>query len=107
MFLIDTMVLSELRRRERDPGVVAWINSQRHEDCFLSVVSIGEIERGIARKRVGDPAFAALWRSSAADERGRGTALGPVIGLEHGLTVVTRNRKHFRPTGGSGAHVAG
>lgn len=59
MFLIDTMVLSELRRRQRDAGVVAWVREQRQEDCFLSVVSIGEIERGIARKRVNDPAFAA------------------------------------------------
>ncbi|MFZ4804431.1 MAG: hypothetical protein ACOYLI_07190 [Synechococcus lacustris] len=59
MFLIDTMVLSELRRRQRDAGVVAWVREQRQEDCFLSVVSIGEIERGIARKRGGDPAFAA------------------------------------------------
>lgn len=32
MRLIDTVVLSELRRRERDPGVVAWIGSQRQED---------------------------------------------------------------------------
>jgi len=59
MFLIDTMVLSELRRRQRDACVVAWVREQPQEDCFLSVVSIGEIECGIARKRGGDPAFAA------------------------------------------------
>ncbi len=58
MFLIDTMVLSELRRRRRDPGVVAWIRRVRQEDCFLSVVSIGEIERGIVRQRAVDPLFA-------------------------------------------------
>jgi predicted nucleic acid-binding protein len=58
MFLIDTMVLSELRLRQRDPGVVAWLGRQRPEDCFLSVVSIGEIERGIARKRTSDAGFA-------------------------------------------------
>ena len=58
MFLIDTMVLSELRLRQRDLGVVAWISRQRPEDCFLSVVSIGEIERGIARKRTSDASFA-------------------------------------------------
>jgi len=48
VFLIDTMALSELRQRQRDPGVVAWIRSQRQEDCFLSVVRIGAIQRGIA-----------------------------------------------------------
>ncbi len=52
------MVLSELRRRQRDAGVVAWIAEQRQEDCFLSVVSVGEIERGIARRRAADPVFA-------------------------------------------------
>ena len=35
MYLIDTMVLSELRRRHRDAGVVAWIAEQRQEDCVL------------------------------------------------------------------------
>jgi len=59
VYLIDTMVLSELRRRTRDPGVVGWISRQRQEDLWLSVVSIGEIERGIARQRTTDPAFAA------------------------------------------------
>ena len=33
MYLIDTMVLSELLRRQRDAGVVAWIAEQRQEDC--------------------------------------------------------------------------
>ena len=49
MFLIDTVTLSELRRRERDPMVVKWFERQRTTDLFLSVISIGEIERGIVR----------------------------------------------------------
>ena len=126
MFLIDTVVLSELRLRQRDPGVVAWISGQRQEDCFLSVVSIGEIERGIARKRTNDAAFAsqlAGWLDQLL--RLYGDRLLPVdvgvarrwgqlcvgIGhdgadlliaataLERGLTVVTRNLRHFSPTG--------
>ena len=58
MFLVDTVTLSELRRRERDPMVVAWFERQRTTDLFLSVISIGEIERGIARQRAIDPGFA-------------------------------------------------
>src|SRR3954452_9773914 len=57
MFLIDTVMLSELRRRERDPMVVKWFKRQRTTDLFLSVISIGEIERGIARQRAPDPGF--------------------------------------------------
>lgn len=126
MFLIDTMVLSELRRRQRDPGVVAWIGRQRQEDCFLSVVSIGEIERGIARKRTTDAGFA-LQLAGWLDQLLRlyGDRLLPVdvgvarrwgqlsaelghdgadlliaaTALERGLTVVTRNPRHFTPTG--------
>ena len=41
MFLIDTVTLSELRKRERDPMVVKWIERQRTTDLFLSVISIG------------------------------------------------------------------
>jgi len=58
MFLVDTVTLSELRRRQRDPAVVAWFERQRTTDLFLSVISIGEIERGIARQRATDRAFA-------------------------------------------------
>ena len=35
MYLIDTMVLSELRRRQRDAGVVAWIAEQRQEEFVV------------------------------------------------------------------------
>ena len=110
MFLIDTMVLSELRLRQRDPGVVAWISGQRPEDCFLSVVSIGEIERGIARKRTSDAGFAQQLPVDVGVAR-RWGQLSAVIGhegadlliaataLERGLTVVTRNLRHFEPTG--------
>ena len=126
MYLIDTMVLSELRRRQRDPGVVAWISRQQHDDLFLSVVSIGEIERGIARQRSMDAAFAeelATWLNrllhlhrerllavdlpvarrwgqlSAALGHDSADLLIAATALEHGLTVVTRNLRHFTPTG--------
>src|SRR6195256_3145768 len=59
MFLIDTVTLSELRKRLRDPTVVKPFERQRTTDLFLSVISIGEIERGIARQRTTDPGFAA------------------------------------------------
>src|SRR6202049_5064786 len=58
MFLIDTVTLCELRSGERDPMVVKWFERQRTTDLFLSVISIGEIERGIARQRATDPGFA-------------------------------------------------
>ena len=50
MYLIDTVALSELRKLQRDPGVVAWFEQQRTTDLFVSVISIGEIERGITRQ---------------------------------------------------------
>ena len=67
MFLIDTDLLSALRRRERNPGIVQWVSKQRTTDLFLSVVSVGEIERGIARQHGRDPGFAralATWLDS-------------------------------------------
>ena len=126
MFLLDTDVLSDLRRRERNPGIVRWMSGQRTADLYLSVVSIGEIERGIARKRSRDPAFARVlagWLDTvlrlygerilavdltAARRWGRLSAtighagadlLIAATALENGLTVVTRNVRHFEPTG--------
>jgi predicted nucleic acid-binding protein len=126
MFLIDTVTLSELRRRQRDPEVVAWFERQRTADLFLSVISVGEIERGIARQREADPGFAAAlgswldkvlalysdrilpfdlgtsrrWGALSAD-LGNDSAdlMIAATALEHGLTVVTRNVSDFASTG--------
>lgn len=125
MYLLDTDVLSELRRRRRDPNVVAWIGSVVPSDLFLSVVTVGEIERGIERQRKTNPAFAdalAAWLDLTLRAYGdrilpltvemarRWGRLSAQIGnqgidlaiaataLEHGLTVVTRNVSHFEPT---------
>jgi hypothetical protein len=126
MFLIDTVTLSELRRRERDPKVVKWFERQRTADLFLSVVSIGEIERGIARQRAIDPGFVgalAEWLDrvvtlygerivpfdlraarrwgvlSAAFGNDSADLMIAATALENGFTVVTRNVSDFERTG--------
>ena len=48
MFLLDTDVLSALRQRERHPAVARWLAAQRTADLYLSAVTVGDIERGIA-----------------------------------------------------------
>jgi len=58
MFLIDTDVLSALRKRKRHPEVARWVETQRSADLHLSVVSVGEIERGIVRQLKRDPQHA-------------------------------------------------
>ncbi|MEF2277922.1 type II toxin-antitoxin system VapC family toxin [Deinococcus sp. YIM 134068] len=57
MFLLDTNVVSEEMNRRPDPSVVAWMQRVELETAFLSVISLGEIERGIAslERRAGGP----------------------------------------------------
>ena len=134
MFLLDTDVLSALRRRERNPGVVSWVESQRTADLYISAVTVGEIERGITQQRRGNPSFArelALWLDrvlslyadrvlpldiAAARRWGQLSAtlghdgadlLIAATAIEHGLTVVTRNVRHFEPTGAGVLNPAG
>ena len=45
--LLDTHVLSELRRKEPSPGVVAWIGERPTATLFLRVQTLGEIRKGI------------------------------------------------------------
>ena len=125
MILLDTDVLSALRRSERDANLEAWFKMQRESDLFLSVVTVGEIERGIRRQQASNPEFArtlATWLDSVTTIYGeriltfdlaaarRWGQLSARIGssspdlmiaataLEHGLTVATRNISDFEPT---------
>jgi predicted nucleic acid-binding protein len=128
MFLFDTVVLSELRKpqRQRNRNVVHWIEKISSQDLFVSVVTIGEIERGIERQRQLDPPFAeslATWvdtvlrtyegrilpidvavarrwgrLSQRIGNKGLDLAVAATA-LEHGLTVVTRNVSDFEATG--------
>lgn len=52
-YLIDTNVLSELRRKYPDPQVVAWFAQRPASTLFLSVLTLGEIRKGI--ERLDDP----------------------------------------------------
>jgi hypothetical protein len=126
MYLLDTVVISETRKRRRDEGVSAWIRSAAPTDMFLSTITIGEIQIGIERQVRLNPAFAGeldrwldqtlrvyadrilpvdvsvarRWGRLAARLGNRGLDLAiAATALEHGLTVVSRNVSHFEPTG--------
>ena len=103
-----------------------WLATQRSTDLYLSVVTVGEIERGIARQKPRDPSFAerlAVWLDRVLTWYGDrilpidiptarlwGGLLGllghesadlliAATALRHRLTVVTGNVRHFEPTG--------
>ena len=126
MFLVGTDVLPVLRRRERHPKLAQWLEGQRTEDLYLSAVTVGKIERGITQQQRRDASFArelVAWLDrvlawygdrvlaidvSTARRWGRlSGALGhdsvdlliAATAIEHGLTVVTRNVRHFEPAG--------
>jgi predicted nucleic acid-binding protein len=54
-FLLDTNVVSELRKSVPNSHVLAWHQSQRQADAYLSVLVVGEIRQGIERVRPRDP----------------------------------------------------
>ncbi|WP_374434347.1 type II toxin-antitoxin system VapC family toxin [Tabrizicola sp.] len=58
IYILDTNVLSALRRPDRAPHVVRWLADKPDDSLFLSVITLGEIERGIAQQSQRDPTFA-------------------------------------------------
>ena len=53
-YLLDTNVISELRKRHPDPHVLAWYEGVASADLFISVLTVGEIRLGIQRLRRKD-----------------------------------------------------
>lgn len=126
-YLLDTNVLSELRRRDPDPNVVRWLAARPASILHLSVLTLGEIRKGIEGLPDGDRKLRLLdWLeveltnyfagrilavdAIVADRWGRLLAQAarplPAIdsllaatALAHGLTLVTRNVKDFQHAG--------
>jgi len=119
-YLLDTNVMSETRRKKADLGVMAFLESANSASLFLSVLTIGELRKGVAAKMRTDPATAkslAAWVEGlefgfadrilgidAATARLWGDWSGdrprPVVdtllaatAVQHGLIFVTRNTR--------------
>lgn len=126
-FLLDTNVISELRKGARcNPGVASWFEEASSEDLYLSVLTLGELRKGIESLRRRDaPTARALeaWLlevesayserilpvdRAVADQWGRFNVPDPLPVLDgllaatakvHGLVLVTRNLKDVERTG--------
>lgn len=126
-FLVDTNVLSELRRGTKaDRGVRSWFELTHSHELFLSVVTLGELRRGIELKRRTNAATARAieaWAAglvtqfseqllmidrAVADRWGHLSSTRPVdvsdgliaaTAAVHGLTLVTRNTDDFEGLG--------
>jgi predicted nucleic acid-binding protein len=126
MYLLDTDVISALRRPERNPAVAHWIATLAPDDLHLSAATIAEIASGVHLQMKKNPPYAltlSQWLDKLIlqfDERilpltvaiaRRWGTLSATAGhdnldfaiaataLEHNLIVVTRNVRHFAGTG--------
>ena len=120
-YLLDTNVVSELRRPKPHGGVLSWLKELRDEQLFLSVVTFGELQRGIERIRAQNrtkaeeieswverltgtsqilPMDAICFREWARLMEGKQEhlledAMIAATARIHGLVVATRNDKDF------------
>lgn len=123
MYLLDTNVISELRKLRPHGAVVAWLESVDDASLHVATVTLGEIQAGIELTRDQDPARAAeleAWLDRVSEtcnvlsmdgaafrcwarlmHRQSDTlyedAMVAAVAKVHGLTVVTRNVKDFVP----------
>ena len=124
-FLLDTDILSAIRRKQRDQNLEKWLHSIKSLDVYISVITIGEVERGITQQRRNNPEFAEdlqRWLDTIlhryqqrilplsvsiaqrwgrlSGELGHNSAdlMIAATALEHNLIVATRNTRHFEPT---------
>jgi predicted nucleic acid-binding protein len=128
-FLLDTNVVSEIRHPEGSDAVKRRVRTIAPDSLFLSVIVFAELTKGVLRLPKGarkqellawlgrlesvygdrilpfDREAGRLWGKLAAESEARGTRLGVSDGqiaataIQHGMILVTRNRKHFESTG--------
>ena len=125
-YLLDTNVVSETRRTRPDSGVMAFLAAADSAGLFLSVLTLGELRKGVKAKRKIDPdaadllgawvdtietqfsdrllgvdgATARLWGElSAARSLPVIDTLIAATAIRHGITLVTRNTADFASTG--------
>ena len=122
MYLLDTNVISELRKSKPHGAVLEWLSTVADEDLYISAVSIGEIQAGIELTREQDQnkaesleawledilrnhhvlamsgaAFSLLAKLMHSQSNTvREDAMIAAIAIEKKLTVVTRNTKDFK-----------
>ena len=125
MYLLDTNVISELRRPRPHGGVTAWLEAVANEDLHLSAVTLGELQAGVEKTREQDPEKAAeieAWIDQVAQTWNVLSVDGPTFRAwatlmhrrqneilidaliaataeVHNLVVVTRNVRDFEPLG--------
>lgn len=127
--LLDTMVIAEYRKPAPDAKVIGWLAAQIEESLFLSVLTVGEIEKGIARLPASkrkiylaafldnlvarfdrrilnlDTATLRRWGRLTAELEKKGRVLTLIdlllaaTALEYDLTIITRNTTDFTGTG--------
>jgi len=127
VYLLDTNIVSELRKPRADKRVKAWAAEVSPFDLFLSSITLLELETGVLRMERRDrkqgaalrhwldgqvlPAFVdrilpvdtavamQCARLHVPDRMADGDALIAATALVHGLVVVTRNTRDFEPAG--------
>lgn len=125
-YLLDTNVISETRKARADSGVIAFLSAAEAAGLFLSVLTLGELRKGVAARRLTDPAAAdrfGAWvdgiettfadrvlpvDTATARRRGELSAsrslsvidtLIAATAIRRGLTLVTRNTRDVESTG--------
>jgi predicted nucleic acid-binding protein len=125
VYLLDTNILSELRRPRPNPRLVAWLSNRRPDDVFISAVSVGELQAGVENIKEQDQLKAAaieIWVNTVAANYNIlaadvavfrewaplmhrqplqlvADAVIAATAIVHNLTMVTRNQKDFERLG--------
>jgi predicted nucleic acid-binding protein len=96
-YLLDTNFISETRKQRPDPGVLAFLQKNDPSVAFISVLTLGELRKGVAARKLRDPDSSAAMRLAAWVDGIELSFADRILGIDTAVAKLWGEWSSYRP----------